>query len=49
MKNKEMLPQFDNKNMIFARQNNNEITDSTFNLWKSELQKSLPEFWESMI
>jgi len=25
-----------------------EIDDSTFNMWKSELQKELPSFWEEM-
>ena len=25
-----------------------EIDDSTFTVWKSELQKELPSFWESM-
>lgn len=25
-----------------------EINDSTFLLWKEELQKELPTFWESM-
>ena len=26
-----------------------ELDDSTFNMWKSELEKDLPGFWESMI
>lgn len=26
-----------------------EIDDSTFDQWKTELQKDLPQFWESMI
>ena len=25
-----------------------ELDDSTFNVWKSELQKELPSFWEEM-
>lgn len=25
------------------------IDDSTFDQWKTELQKDLPQFWESMI
>ncbi len=25
-----------------------EIDDHTFDMWKSELQKDLPDFWESM-
>ena len=25
-----------------------ELDDSTFNMWKSELEKELPTFWESM-
>ena len=25
-----------------------EIDDSTFNQWKNELQKELPNFWQSM-
>lgn len=25
-----------------------DIDESTFNMWKSELQKDLPIFWESM-
>ena len=28
--------------------NNGDIDSSTFLLWKSELQKELPSFWESM-
>ena len=28
--------------------NNEEIDDPTFTLWKSELEKELPMFWESM-
>ena len=28
--------------------NNEELDDSTFSLWKSELQKELPMFWESI-
>ncbi len=27
----------------------NDIDDSTFVSWKSELLKSLPSFWESMV
>ena len=27
---------------------NREIDESTFIMWKSELQKELPSFWESM-
>lgn len=26
-----------------------EIDESTFDQWKTELQKDLPQFWESMI
>ena len=26
-----------------------EVDESTFNMWKSELKKELPSFWESMI
>lgn len=25
-----------------------DIDENTFNIWKSELQKELPSFWESM-
>jgi len=25
-----------------------ELDDSTFNMWKNELEKELPGFWESM-
>jgi hypothetical protein len=25
-----------------------ELDDTAFNLWKSELQNSLPEFWQSI-
>lgn len=28
--------------------NKGELDDSTFGLWKLELQKELPMFWESM-
>lgn len=28
--------------------NKEELNDSTFTLWKLELQKELPMFWESM-
>jgi len=27
----------------------NDIDDSTFFMWKSELQKELPSFWESIL
>ena len=27
---------------------NEELDDCTFNLWKSELLRELPDFWESM-
>lgn len=27
---------------------NEELDDFTFNLWKSELLRELPDFWESM-
>ena len=26
-----------------------DIDENTFNIWKSELQKELPSFWEVMI
>ena len=37
-------------NASFLRNNKQgtELDDSTFNMWKSELQKELPSFWESM-
>jgi len=28
--------------------NNEDLDDPTFNLWKTELEKELPEFWESI-
>ena len=28
--------------------NESDIDENTFNMWKSELQKELPSFWESM-
>ena len=28
--------------------NNNDIDELTFKIWKSELQKELPSFWEVM-
>jgi len=36
-----------NKEEDFFR-NEVEVNDSTFHLWKEELQKELPNFWESM-
>ena len=37
------------KDGIKLRYNNKEIDDLTFNLWKTELKKELPCFWDSMI
>ena len=33
---------------FFKNSKDMELDDSTFNMWKSELQKELPTFWESM-
>jgi hypothetical protein len=46
-----------NNNDIIGHKNNffrtlkgeDELNDSKFNMWKLELQKDLPQFWESMI
>ena len=35
-------------NDILETSNSCDIDNSTFLLWKSELQKELPSFWESM-
>ena len=35
-------------NDILENSNSGDIDNSTFLLWKSELQKELPSFWESM-
>ena len=46
MKNNGLTPETRNFFRNFKREE--EIDDSTFDLWKTELQKDLPEFWESM-
>jgi len=33
---------------LIKNKNQEELDDSAFTLWKSELQKELPMFWESM-
>ena len=39
---------YNNENSNY-KYNNEGIDDSTFNLWKTELKKELPYFWELMI
>lgn len=34
--------------LLYKHKNEVEIDDHTFDMWKTELQKELPEFWESM-
>ena len=33
---------------FFKNSNDKELDEFTFNMWKSELEKELPNFWESM-
>jgi len=33
---------------FFKNNKEGELDDFTFNMWKSELQKELPDFWEEM-
>ena len=40
---KEIRPKF-----LLNTRRENDIDDSTFNIWKSELQKELPTFWEQV-
>lgn len=30
------------------RKDRNKMDESTFNIWKNELEKELPSFWEDM-
>lgn len=37
-----------NQESIFKIDRNGNIADSAFFIWKDELKKNLPEFWQSM-
>jgi hypothetical protein len=37
------------KNFFKGLRKEENLDESTFNVWKSELQNNLPTFWESMI
>ena len=46
-KDNELLKE--NRTSFFGmKKHSEEIDDSTFDSWKSELQKELPNFWEEM-
>ena len=47
MEEKGLTPETRNFFRNFKKEG--EIDDSTFDQWKTELQKDLPQFWESMI
>jgi len=41
-------PRMPNSSHVKFYNRNGKIDDIVFNVWKSELQKELPSFWESM-
>jgi hypothetical protein len=47
MRKNGMQP-YNNIDIIEERNLENDINESEFLMWKSELQKGLPSFWESM-
>ena len=48
MENNNDLLQNNRTRFFGIIKNQEEIDDSTFDSWKSELQKELPNFWEEM-
>ena len=38
----------DTRNSFFNILRKDQLDDSTFGMWKSELQKELPNFWEEL-
>ncbi len=42
------MKQFKRSKFIAGFMGEDGIDDDTFNMWKSELQKELPSFWDSM-
>jgi len=36
------------RNGFFSYRNEDKLDDHTFKMWKSELEKELPSFWESV-
>jgi hypothetical protein len=47
--NKKSIIQKTTRNLFFNNyKNKEELEESMFDLWKSELQNNLPEFWESI-
>ena len=36
-------------NLFMSIKSEDDIDDNTFNMWKSELQKDLTSFWDSII
>ncbi len=47
-KNNDMIPKSRTSFFRIVKREE-ELDESTFNMWKSELEKDLPGFWESMI
>jgi len=45
---KNIVSTNDARTNFFKNNREIEMDDQTFNTWKSELQKELPNFWESM-
>jgi len=48
LKNDDGMKQFKRSKFIAGFIGEEELDDNTFNMWKSELQKELPSFWDSM-
>jgi len=48
LRKNEGMQQYNNTNNIIESMRIGNLDESTFSLWKSELQKELPSFWESM-
>ena len=49
MKNNNYIIHKHQNSFFRAIKGEDELNNSKFNMWKLELQKDLPQFWESMI
>ena len=49
MRGKNLISEEASTVLLFEEKKESQIDDRTFDIWKSELQKELPSFWEEMI
>jgi len=48
LRKNEGMQQYNRTKILRGSKKVGYLDDSTFTIWKSELQKELPSFWESM-